>query len=265
MAQQYERKRETTNDEDFKDSNVGISDIPSVDTIKNELDISLSEEVIYQSDNSVHSTNEYKLNILPVELNLSTSDTSKQKKLKVPKNKFRKPVPKRECIKDNEIMKYFDLKCDRCFDEKNEPIRFCSATVTRLHYKTVHKMLNRCNGICRMCDLQQTSASKMREHIRRHENPNEYQCKICGKEFQYSYVLKKHELSHEVETIKTVYFVCDICGEKALTLVGLTIHMRHRHIGRQNANASKRMANEIGERNEITCLLCKKVYVYLPH
>lgn len=168
----------------------------------------------------------------------------------------------RKFISDAEILKYYDLNCDRCFDyDKNEPLRFATSLENREHYKTVHKMINRCNGVCRVCSLSQTSKSKMREHIQRHENPSQYKCRICDRKFQFSYVLKYHELSHESDEIDTKYYVCDICGLKALTKSGLTKHMGvHQKSASTDGSSVSRVKKSLPkQRIGITCPICNKL------
>lgn len=193
----------------------------------------------------------------------STTTTSSSTTGPKYRNIAKKSTPNRmrTFISDAEILKYYDLNCDRCFDyENNEPIKFSTTLENREHYKNVHKMINRCNGVCRVCNLSQTSKSKMREHIQRHENPNQYKCRICDRKFQFSYVLKYHELSHESDEIDTKYYVCDICGLKALTKSGLTKHMGvHQKSSTDDSSSVAKVKKLSPKRVGITCPICNKL------
>lgn len=119
------------------------------------------------------------------------------------------------CHDESGIEKYFDLTCNECTDKA---ITFRNCAEDRLHYKTVHQKFNKCHGVCRLCKMSKTSASKMREHIRFHEEPANFNCSFCSKVLYSQYSLRQHELIHEVTDVNPAnadLFECDICGKKA--------------------------------------------------
>lgn len=149
---------------------------------------------------------------------------------------------------DEELMKYFNMNCDKCLTETGQPLTFSSTDENRLHFKQVHKLMFRCNGICRQCNVKKTSASKMREHIRFHLKPHEFQCKICLKYSSNHYNLRQHELCHAAAddyisstTTQLIVrrFQCDICEDHKsfATKAAIYGHMQLKHTDRKRVVA----------------------------
>lgn len=257
---------ETFDNEPFDDETFDHEPFENETTDESIVDVSIPMETCSKTTISTATNNVVEC-MLP---NLTEIIENPEEKLKAPRNPLsastNKRKPRKPIQDDSEdLLKYFDLRCDQCFDEKSEPLRFTSASENRLHYKTEHKLFNRCNAYCRLCALHQTSSSKMREHIRWHENPKEFACKFCKKHFQFLYLLRQHELSKhlEVDAIKTIkYLICDICGLKALTYRGIKTHMRQRHIIRKlstNERTAKTISVTASEET-FECPFCQKVF-----
>lgn len=153
---------------------------------------------------------------------------------------------------DEKLLQYFDMRCDECVDVRGEALQFSSTDANRTHFKTVHRLMYRCNGICRRCNVQKTSASKMREHIRWHDKPDEFQCKICLKFASNQYNLRQHELYH-LEDEPNGRFECDMCGKRVATKASIYGHMQQKHV---RLKTDERLKG--GERVSASCDKCGK-------
>lgn len=234
--------------------------------------VETSEPLIIEKTDNIEDTNLKTLTIFKSELKRShahqLSPVVKLRKIKTATTTIK---PKKEKflseINETILLKYFDLTCDNCFDDNNEPLQFTSTATNRQHYRIVHKVYNRYNGKCRLCSMHQTLVKKMREHIRWHNNHDEYKCRVCDKEYQSLYLLKRHELTHDNDdAIESVYFICDICGFKALTKIGLKTHMKARHISKRTyknvgcrRKLSRKSSTNLTENSTYPCHLCDKV------
>lgn len=167
------------------------------------------------------------------EVMLSTISVSPETiRPKMRKATTKKRVP-RSLRDDEKLLQYFEMRCNECVDERGEKLQFSSADANRKHFKTVHKLMYRCNGVCRRCNVLKTSTSKMREHILWHDKPDEFQCKICFKFASNQYNLRQHELIHlENEQPNDGNFECDLCSKRMATKEAICGHMQRKHMKR---------------------------------
>uniref|UniRef100_A0A1I8NL25 C2H2-type domain-containing protein n=1 Tax=Musca domestica TaxID=7370 RepID=A0A1I8NL25_MUSDO len=101
------------------------------------------------------------------------------------------------------------------------------------HFSDKHPNI-KCHIICCQCKLQ--SHYYIEEHLRYHEDPNSFKCKICGHTNITRLRLKRHmDYWHSEKNNKKINMtedqsklLCKECGKNAKTLGALRKHM-HRH------------------------------------
>ncbi|XP_061388967.1 transcription factor grauzone-like [Musca vetustissima] len=108
-------------------------------------------------------------------------------------------------------------------------------TLLQKHFYDTHPNV-KCHIICCQCKLN--SHYYIEEHLRYHEDPNSFKCKICGHVNMTRLRLKRHmDYWHSDKNNKNIAekanedqekLICNECGKSAKTLGALRKHM-HRH------------------------------------
>ena len=81
---------------------------------------------------------------------------------------------------------------------------------------------------CKICNAIYTNKSNWIRHYNTiHQNNTKHKCKLCEKEFNYSFNLKRHSLTHS-KTEKNS-FTCEFCQKTYEVKENLKIHQHTEH------------------------------------
>jgi len=79
------------------------------------------------------------------------------------------------------------------------------------------------NHTCDFCGWKAKTKPTILSHIIHHVNERKYKCSICNKRFNFSRLLRRHELTHKADRPK---FKCQVCGKDFFTTKGHQDHLK---------------------------------------
>lgn len=153
------------------------------------------------------------------------------------------------------IRKHMDLACIIC----GEP--FHSFESSHRHFLDAHQR----NAIWKCCNLQLDTIQEISDHIRYHENPNEFSCAACPRRFNMPSKLRHHIRRFHMPARNNLQ--CDICQRVLPSQKSFLVHERRhitykcpfcdRMINAQNAERHIKFAHTASEK--VMCDYCGKV------
>ncbi|XP_055614073.1 zinc finger protein 43-like [Uranotaenia lowii] len=148
------------------------------------------------------------------------------RKRKTPDEKI---VPKpqsersRKVQEDNELFQqYFDLTCDSC------GAKFPTFAQLQTHSIETHKK----QAYIFCCSLRFKVRSRLLEHLRYHQNPEQFRCAPCDRQFFNGETLKYHNETVHSDAAEEGWR-CEPCGKQYTSKVAWSTHVKNKHINRE--------------------------------
>lgn len=155
---------------------------------------------------------------LDVDVELPIKRLASQKSVSLKKATPKSTKKSKPSEEDRIIKEFYGLICNNCDENR----AFDSLYQLREHNRSIHSIKV---TIIECCSKQFKKRGHLLDHAKTHINPEELQCKECGKQCINRYRLKVHILqNHRPDDVKS--YQCKICQKRFLNQGNLKAHQR---------------------------------------